>query len=218
MRSAIGFAIFALSAPIAAQSYVPDLLELDGTVTLQFPADDRMALEGGATIEFWVQPDWKSDPGYDPVILSNAGEEGALYLVAIAREKDGLGIMSGDLFEMVPFDFTDGKLHHVNITDYGDTMLVFVDGVLISELPLTFKKRPSKGFWIGSADGENDLFVGAIAGLRIWDIPVDADNVLDFMMAPIAPLEGKDHPDLKWLVGASDFQNTGFLLQPYADK
>lgn len=218
MGSIIGSVLLALSAPIAAQSYTPDLLELDGTVTLQFPADDRMALEGGATIEFWVQPDWKSDPGYDPVILSNAGEEGALYLVAIAREKDGLGIMSGDLFEMVPFDFTDGKLHHVNITDYGDTMLVFVDGVLISELPLTFKKRPSKGFWIGSADGENDPFVGAIAGLRIWDIAVDADNVLDFMMALVAPQTGKDHPDLKWLVGVSDFQNKGFLLQPYAEK
>lgn len=202
-----------IAAPLSAQ-YTPDVLELDGTETLQFPADDRMVLTGGSTIEFWVQPDWTSDPGYDPVILANSGPEGPLYLVAMLRDRDGLGIMIGGQSAIAAFDFTDGKMHHIAIIDDGTSVAMLVDGTPVGIAELTSKALPSNGFWIGSADGENGAFPGAIASLRIWDVAVSQANLRAFAGADIGD-DVRVHPDLEYLVGVSDFTNQDFLLQDY---
>ncbi len=211
-----GAVLFAVS-PLSTQDYVPDVLELDGKTTLEFPADARMDLVGGATIEFWVTPDWTEDPGYDPVILSNAGPGGASYLVVLLRDRDGIGILSGDRFELVPHDFTDGELHHVAIVDYGDSVLVLVDNEPAADIDMTFQNLPSSGFWIGTSDGQNGGFVGAIAGLRIWDIPVAPEDLSAYSMVDIVNDDQNIHPDLEWLIGVSDFENQSFLLQDYAN-
>ena len=153
----VGLAMFILPASISAQSYIPDVLELDGTETLEFPADDRVQLADGATIEFWVAPDWKEDPGYDPVILSNRGNSGYSYMIAMLRDRNGIGIISGGEVDLAPFDFTDGKLHHVAIIDYSDSIMVFVDNIAVADLDMSLRSLPSTGFWIGSSDGENAI-------------------------------------------------------------
>ncbi len=203
-----------IAAPLSAQ-YTPDVLVLDGTETLQFPPDERLILEGGSTIEFWVQPDWTADPGYDPVVLSNAGPYGPLYLVALLRDRDGLGIMIGEKSAIAAFDFTDGKMHHVAIIDDGTSVAMLVDGSPVGIAEITSKASQSAGFWIGSSDGQNDPFIGAIAGLRLWDVAVGPSLLEEFATVDIIANRKKTHPDLNWLIGLSDFTNKDFVLLEY---
>lgn len=207
--------LLSFSASAQNTAYTPDVMELDGTQTLEFPPDDRLIMTGGATIEFWVQPDWSKDPGYDPVVLSNAGPQGPSYLVALLRDRDGIGIMVGEQSVLAAFDFTDGKMHHVAIIDDGTSTAILVDGTPVAVTDLNFKSLPSAGFWIGSSDGANDPFIGAIAGLRLWDVAVNPAQIKAFAQANIAGNSGKTHPDLDWLIGESDFGNRDFLLRDY---
>lgn len=204
--------------PLAAQGYAPDVLELDGETTLAFEADDRVQLINGATIEFWVQPDWQEDMDYDPVILANGGADGYSYLVAMLRDRSGIGIISGPQVMVAPFDFTDGQMHHVAIIDYADTLLVFIDNVAVAEAEMAFVSLPSDGFWIGTSDGVEESFVGAIAGMRLWDSVVDPDVIAEFRLTDILEDESNIHPDLEWLIGVSDFANQDFFLQPYDEE
>jgi len=200
-----------LAVPASAQ-YQPDVMEFDGVTTLGFPADESLDLSGGATIEFWVQPDWETAPTFDPVVLSYAGEKGASYLVSILRDRDGLGIMSGDTFIVAPFDFTDGKMHFVAIIDYGDRTEVMVDNGLVAVLDMTIQSLPADGLFIGTADGTNDPFLGAIAAVRLWGVPLSQDTVLQYAMRDILDEERAEHPDLRFLVGHSAFASNDFLL------
>ncbi|MEO0464432.1 MAG: LamG-like jellyroll fold domain-containing protein [Pseudomonadota bacterium] len=200
-----------LAVPASAQ-YAPDVMEFDGVTTLGFPADESLDLSGGATIEFWVQPDWETAPAFDPVVLSYAGEKGASYLVSVLRDRDGLGIMSGDTFIVAPFDFTDGKMHFVAIIDYGDRTEVMVDSTLVAVLDLTIKSLPADGLFIGTADGTNDPFLGAIAAVRLWGVPLSQDTVLKYSMRDILDEERAEHPDLRFLIGHSAFNSEDFLL------
>ncbi len=200
-----------IASPLSAQ-YTPDVMEFDGATTLGFPADESLDLSGGATIEFWVQPDWETAPSFDPVVLSYAGPEGASYLVALLRDRNGIGIMSGDTFMVAPFDFTDGKMHFVAIIDYGDRMEVMVDNTLVAVLEMTIKSLPADGLFIGSADGNNDPFLGAVAAIRLWGVPLSQDNVLNYAMRDLLDEEQAEHPDLRFLIGHSAFASEDFLL------
>lgn len=193
----------------AAEEYTPDVAEFDGTNSLTFEPSPQLTLADGGTIEFWVVPDWTSDPGYDPVIICNAGPEGASYLIAMLRDRDGIAIAAGEDEDVVTFDFTDGQLHHVAVVQYDDGMAVFVDGQVAGTSELTFLDLPSAGVWVGSIDGENNAFRGAIAGLRVWNVAVPQEDLVAFALKDI--FEG-DHPDLEWLSAMSDFRASELLL------
>jgi hypothetical protein len=193
----------------AAEPYTPDVAEFDGTNSLTFEPSPQLMLADGGTIEFWVVPDWTSDPGYDPVIICNAGPEGASYLIAMLRDRDGIALAAGEEEDVVTFDFTDGQLHHVAVVQYEDGTAVFVDGQVAGTSELRFQDLPSVGVWVGSIDGENNAFRGAIAGLRVWDVAVPQEDLVAFALQDI--FEG-DHPDLEWLSAMSDFRNGELLL------
>ncbi len=199
------------SETVAAEGYALDMLTLDGTETLAFEPDDRLAPAEQSTIEFWVKPGWQDAPDFDPVVLSNAGEEGASYLVAIQRERDGLAVTSGEQTDVVPFDFSDGEAHHVALIDLGGPAVVLVDGELAGELDLTLQALPSEGFYIGSAYGEEDGFVGAIGGIRIWDVAVTADDLMKYRLKDV--LDTSDpHPDLEYLTMISNFVDQDIVV------
>ncbi|MEP3051016.1 MAG: LamG-like jellyroll fold domain-containing protein [Erythrobacter sp.] len=196
---------------VEAENYTLDMLTLDGTETLAFDADDRLAPAQQSTIEFWVKADWDDVPDSDPVVLSNAGPEGASYMVAIAPERDGLSVISGEQGEAVPFDFSDGKAHHVALIDLGDPLAVVVDGVVIDEIDMTLQALPSEGFFIGSAYGEDDGFIGTIGGLRIWDVAVSTTNLTKYQRKDV--LDPSDpHPDLDYLTALSNFVDQDVIL------
>lgn len=199
------------SETVAAEGYMLDMLTLDGTETLVFEPDDRLAPAEQSTIEFWVKAGWDDAPDFDPVVLSNAGEEGASYLIAIQRERDGLAVTSGEQTDVVPFDFSDGKAHHVALIDLGDPIAVLVDDELVGELDMTLQALPSEGLYIGSAFGGDDGFVGAIGGMRIWDVAVTADDLAKYRLKDV--LDASDpHPDLEYLVIISNFVDQDIVM------
>jgi len=210
MQRFIPLLLLSLCATTAgAEQYTPDVAEFDGTTSLTFDPSPQLVLADGGTIEFWVVPDWTSDPGYDPVIICNAGPEGASYLVAMLRDRDGIAIAAGEEEDVVTFDFTDGQLHHVAVVQYEDGTAVFVDGEVAGTSDLRFQDLPSAGVWVGSIDGENNTFRGAIAGLRVWDVAVPQEDLVAYALEDIF---AGDHPDLAWLSAISDFRAGELLL------
>lgn len=201
----------------ALAEFAPDVLELDGNRALVFAPVEEMYLGNGGTIEFWVAPDWSEDPGYDPVVVSNAGVEGASYLVAVLRDRDGLGIVSGDTEHMVGFDFFDNDLHHVALVYLEGQLAVYIDGRLQSTTEFNILDLPASGLWVGTADGSTAPFVGAIAALRIWGTPVAQDNLVEFAAKDVR--DGTSgHPDSNALRAVSDFTEGDLLVLVPADS
>jgi len=188
-----------------AQAYTPDVAEFDGTTTLSFDPSPALSLADGGTLEFWVVPDWVEDPGFDPVVVSDAGPEGASYMVALLRDRDGIGILAGEEQRLVAFDFTDGQLHHVALTYLDGALAVFVDGVVRGQFEITINDLPSSGFWVASADGETAPFAGAIASLRIWDVPLSQADLVTYAARNVLS-DDLTHPALGHLRAISDFR------------
>ena len=194
---------------MAAQAYKPDSMVFDGELSLDFPPSPRLVLANGGTLEFWVAPDWQADPGYDPVILSSAGPEGPAYLVAMLRGRDGIAFAAGDEEAVFLFDFTDGQLHHVAISQYADGIEVYVDGRQVGSEPIMALDLPVNGVWLGSIDGENNSFRGALAGLRMWREVVPRETLVAFALKDIFDDE---HPQLDALAAMSNFNEAALLL------
>jgi hypothetical protein len=208
-KGAVAVLLLATAAAGSAETYTPDVAEFDGSNSMTFEPAPQLELADGGTIEFWVVPEWSSDPGYDPVVICNAGPEGASYLIALLRDRDGIAIAAGDEEDVATFDFTDGRLHHVAISQFEDGTAIFVDGQVVGTSDLRFDARPSAGVWVGSIDGENNQFRGAIAGMRIWNVVVEQETLVDFAMKDIF---ADEHPDLPFLSAISDFSNGEILL------
>ncbi len=187
-------------------TYTPDVTEFDGTNGYAFPATNNLTLANGGTIEFWLQCDWINDPGYDPVILSNAGQKGALYMVSVLGDRSALSLQAGDNIDSVPFDCKSDQMNYVAIVDFSDSAAIMINGRVEGTLSFGFADVPSAGLWIGSADGTRAPFKGALAGLRIWDIALDRSELVKYSTLDITQADNQ-HPDLNALVAKSDFRN-----------
>lgn len=207
------FAVFGLTPLTAsAQSeHVPDVAEFDGRQSYGFPAHDSLTLAAGSTIEFWVAADWATDPGYDPVVLSNVGPQGPLYTVAILGDRAGISLQAGHFVGALPADFSDGDMHHVALADFSDAIAVMVDGAVVGVFETSLPELPSAGLWVGSADGINAPFRGAVAGLRIWAAALEREVIAAFAARDIED-PNNPHPDLEMLVASSDFRDGALQL------
>ncbi|MEM6681305.1 MAG: LamG-like jellyroll fold domain-containing protein [Pseudomonadota bacterium] len=200
--------IASFTLPAHAQGYRPDVIEMDGSVPMVFAPDAALTISNGGTIEFWTQPDWEDDPGFDPVILSNTGEVGASYVIAMLADRSGIAVLSGEQEQVFTADFGDGQMHHVALNQFDGSMIVLVDGRAVGETPFTMQDLPSDGLWVGSLDGETSPYLGAIGQLRFWDY-VPAFKTL--MIYATRDVVVDEHPQLEFLSAMSDF-NTDTLL------
>ncbi len=194
-----------------AAEYTPDVAEFDGASTLRFDATPELFLGAGGSIEFWVVPDWTEPPDFDPVVLSNAGPEGASYLVALLRDRDGLVLVSGDAEFYLAFDFADERLHHVALVYEANRIAGYVDGQLVGATEFAVTDLPSLGLWIGTADGATAPFAGAVAGLRIWGAALTREEIVAFAARDVLAA-GSGHPASPYLLAVSDFRNDSLLL------
>ena len=185
-------------------AYSPDVAEFDGDTSIIIAPGEVFSLANGGTIEFWAAADWLSQPDYDPVIVSNTGTEGASLMVAMLRDKQGLGVTSGDQEELVAFDFSDGRLHHVGIVYWQEHLVVIIDGQVRTSTDFKFVDLPSTAFWIGSSNGLAHYFVGAVAGLRLWRAPLTRELLVSFAMQDVLDPDN-DHPARDKLAAISDF-------------
>ncbi len=199
--------LLSASSHLHARVYTPDVAEFDGSSTLSFEPAESLFIGGAATIEFWVVPDWNTQPDYDPVVLSNAGPDGPSYLIAVLRDKDGLVLVSGKEKFLIPYAFNDSQLHHVAIVETDSHTLAYVDGQLQGGTEFAIQDLPSLGLWVGSADGSTAPFIGALAEIRIWGTALSQTEIANYAGRDIG-----DHPSRSELRASSDFVNDGMFI------
>ncbi len=211
LRKYIFIAIYAAilcqgGAAFGQDAYTPDVVEIGGGNGYAFAPSPELTLTNGASIEFWVQCDWDTDPGYDPVIVSNAGPKGALYTIAILGDRSGLSLQAGGKIRSIVFDFKAPQMQYVAIVDFYESAAVLVNGSVVGTFDFGFADRPSAGFWVGSADGSTAPFKGAIAGLRLWDVALGRSDLVKYSTQDVT-LPGAQHPEINALIAQSDFRN-----------
>jgi hypothetical protein len=196
-----------IAAPSSAFADKVEFRTITPETSLDFPADPALEVSDIATIEFWVKPDWPVKPDFDPVILSAIGPEGPRYAVVMTQTADAIGLFSGEEWDYVDFDFTDGKPHHVAFVIQGDLTDVFIDGESFDALAQGIEDLPITSFHIGSLNGFDNPFWGDLGGIRLWDAAVEEESIAAYRETYIMSGEAFDHPDYGFLIGASDFQN-----------
>ena len=192
------------AALVSAEGYRPPIAKLDGQVSASFPDDVSLNFKRFGTIEFWVAAKWDS-LDYDPAIVSYLGNLGPRFAILMPADKKGIAMMADQKWEVAPFDFSDGKLHHVAFIVIDSRTSVFVDDELVAILPIGIADLPAHSLSIGSFNGRDAGFVGVLAGLRIWDSAVDPDDIAAYKLVDLASQKGAEHPSLDTLVGTSDF-------------
>lgn len=207
-------AIGLCAGPAMAQeaAFQPDFLTLDGTNAITVVPDERLSLSDEGTIEFWVRPTWEDAPDHDPIAVAYLGPDGPSYVLAVLRDRDGLGFVSGEEEALVAFDFADGYAHHVALNVYTDGSEVYVDGELLGSFDLKPADLPGGAFFIGSANENSNPFVGNIGQLRIWDVPILPQYLKEYSVKPLMSDELGDHPDIAELNAFSDFSTGEFFL------
>ncbi len=177
-HAALAAALVALAGAAPAQTFDPDEVAVfDGAARLDYPPSESFALAAPATIELWVAAGWTESPGYDPCVLAAIDEGGVAYAIHLGADRRSLVLYAGDRIARADFDFSDGAMHHVMVRALGESSSeVAVDGEEPVLLAIGVKKRPNLGFHVGSLDGEQAPFIGAIARVRLWNALLDADT------------------------------------------
>lgn len=209
----IPLGLILMSSAVYAEGYRPPMAKFNGETAVTFPDDVALNFKRFATIEFWVAATW-DQLEYDPAIISYLGNQGPRFAVLIPADKKGIGFMADQKWQVAPFDFSDGKLHHVAFVVIDSRTAVFVDDELAALLDIGIADLPAHSLNIGSFNGRDAGFVGALAGLRIWDTALDPDDIALYKMTQLSTPEGAEHPAIDTLVGVSDFANgkIGFAL------
>ncbi|MGQ0698929.1 MAG: hypothetical protein ACT4PZ_11890 [Panacagrimonas sp.] len=174
------------ATPLMAQDLDADEIAVfDGESRLDYPGSPALDLSSPATVEFWVAPAWNEAPAYDPCVLASVGEAGLIFSVHITADRKRIGVFDGRSFVTLPFDFTDGLMHRVVLMAVAPEVTeVEIDGDTIGLLALGLGDgSPSAAFHIGSLDGEQAPFVGALARLRVWDAVLDDSTSADQLRA-----------------------------------
>lgn len=174
--AALGLAL--LGSGASAQALDPDEIALfDGQSRLDFPGSPALTLRSPATVEFWASAGWTEVPDYDPCVLASLGETDLNFAVHITADRQRIGLFAQGAFAALPFDFSDGLMHHVAVISIGAGFSeVQIDGASIGHLPLGFGQSPNRSFHLGSLDGEQAPFVGALARVRLWNAELDGST------------------------------------------
>lgn len=205
---------FSIALTAVAQNdtqHVPDVLALDGTGGVAFTSHPILDLSAQGTIEFWVAADWTETLDFDPTVLSNVGQQGAAYHIAIAGDRQSIFLQTADRIVDAEYDFSDGALHHVAFINFGDEITLVVNGQLIAQLAMSIEELPTQALWVGANVGNNTPFTGVIAGLRIWRSALLPDVIADYALRPITSQQAA-HPEINELVGHSAFAQNDFYI------
>lgn len=211
----ICFAVLFLSllAPLGAAA-APASLQLDGQNGVILPGNAALDLAFAGTIEFWIAPAWASSIDHDPTVIANVGETGVRYSIHVTSDRKAIGLHAGENWQTVPFDFTDGRLHHVAMTTLDGVTDVVVDGSSRGLLGMEYDGSiAGQSFAIGSFDGKVAPFKGTLAGLRIWNTPLVDLELNRFSKLDVDDSAFAAHPALRHLVAAGVVQNGRLVLR-----
>ncbi len=208
MGLSLAFAPVAAHAQAAAArpSYRPIVLTFDGKRPLSVAPSEAFNITDAGTIEFWVSAKWQGTLAYDPAIMAYSGPKGPRYAFHITADRSGLGVYAGDFYNVVPFNFADGRLHYVAIIAFGDETDVLIDGQIRATLGFTFPELLTESLTIGSIS-KYSPFIGEIGQIRFWSLPLEPEVLNQFALRPIEADGPNAHPDIANLVAISAFAN-----------
>lgn len=189
-----------------AQTYEPDIREINNSTELSFDGDAAFSLAGQGSLEFWAAVDWASHPGYDPVLFYSGSEEALVYSLSIAGDRAGVILQVGEEVEVFPYEFSDNQLHHFCVINLADRTLLVIDGQVRGSFGLTFPETTPTHFRIGSLPGANAAFIGAMGGVRWWSVAVELETLITYALASVDNADDP-HPDLEFLTATSDLHN-----------
>ena len=89
----VGLVLTPPAALAQDNQYHADWRTRDGTNAMVVLPDERLALSGGGTLEFWAYPTWDASTADDPVAVAYVSEDGPAYAISLLAEKDGLAIL-----------------------------------------------------------------------------------------------------------------------------
>lgn len=194
------------ASPSFAQTYEkPSIASFNAENGMDFFEAPSLRLSEVGTIEFWASPKWNNEPDGDPVILSATGFDGPHYSIVMTGKRDAIGLYSGDDWDFIEYDFSQDKLYHIAFLIQGDLTDIYIDGEMEGSIAQGVAPVDFQTFHIGSADGFNNVFVGDLAGIRIWDGLVDPDDLNAFHKKSLIAENVPQHPDLESLRAISDF-------------
>lgn len=175
LRSVAAAALAVLASTATAQTLEADeVVVFDGQSRLDYPGSPALVPGFPATLEFWIAPAWQDPLAYDPCVVSSMGLEQVNYAVHIGADRQSIGLFVGDRHARLPFDFSDGRMHHVALLSYGPELTeVRINGASVGTLGLGLGNGPSLSFHLGSLDAEQAPLVGALARVRLWDSLLD---------------------------------------------
>ncbi len=214
-RSAIRFGalLCCLLAPLGADA-APASIRLDGQNGVTVPGDAALDLAFAGTIEFWIAPAWASSIDHDPTVLANVGETGVRYSIHVTADRKAIGLYAGENWQTVPFDFTDGRLHHVAMTTLDGVTDVIVDGTSRGLLGLEYDGSVAgQTFVVGSFDGKVAPFKGMLAGLRIWNTPLVDAELSRYSQFDVDDTAFAGHPAIRHLVASTAVENGRLTLR-----
>ncbi len=198
-----------VAAPAVAQQqaqFEPVMFPFTGAEGLRMPNAEALEINGSGTIEFWVSAKWGAPLDYDPAIMAYSGPSGTRFSFNISGDKSGLGVVAGEFYDGVAFDFSDGQRHHVAIMTIGNVIEIYIDGALRDVLGFSFADLPADNFTIGTVNGFSP-FIGEIGQVRIWKEPIELDVLKYFALRPLETDGPNAHPDIDALTGISAFAN-----------
>jgi hypothetical protein len=192
--------------PVTPAAYRPVTATFSGKSSLSLAPNTALEINNSGTIEFWVAAQWQNTIGYDPAIMAYSGAQGPRFAFHITADRKAFGAYAGTNFQTVPFDFSDGALHHVAVVIIGPTMSVHIDGRFQGTLDFGVAKLPVTSFTIGSIGGYSN-FIGEIGQVRIWNEPLDDEVLAAYRLRLLVAADGTQHPNIDALVGVSAFAN-----------
>ena len=197
---------------LAEELYTPDVMEFSGASTIGAEPDPAFSPAAAFTIEFWVAAGWESDPGYDPVVVAYGGLDTQTYSISVLRDRDGIGVLTGETELIAGYDFSDQKLHHVAVVAEDNAIAIVIDGQVRASFNETLLTGASDGLWVGTLDGETAPFIGAIGQMRFWKAALSVEALAAFATADIMSPNSGDHPYLDNISAISDFTAPALLI------
>ncbi len=188
----------------ALAEYVPDTVEFPASEPLVFASTPVLDLPTGGAIEFWVVSDWTENPGYHPVVLANVGAGQPSYQVSITAGQDALIVQAGKNYGQFPFDFSDQRTHHVALLIFDTEIIAMIDGKLTGAVAMSIAPGPTDQFYVGSGADGSAPFVGAVSALRIWDVPLEPEEIAAYALSSVTDT-AEPHPNIDNLVAISNF-------------
>ncbi|MGV3504590.1 MAG: cadherin-like beta sandwich domain-containing protein, partial [Adhaeribacter sp.] len=170
--------------------------ELSFNGTNQYVAvPNEAALEfATGTVEMWVKPNWSpgTHGGTSPALISMRSNTGTRFSLHIGNGLNEVGIWNGSAYLSVNYNFVKGQWYHVAAVMKAASTDFYVNGTLAGSTANTLQAAAT-GYELkigaselGTTQGTNERFEGAIDEVRVWNTTRSAAEIQNNFSDPVS--------------------------------